>query len=79
MALNERPETPNEIVELPLREPAAHTLRRVLNYVLVKGVTILVTNFIGVFITVLLANRGGQVDATVRQEFDNRMDIEFPG
>ena len=65
-----------EIASLP-HGPAPHTFRRVVKYVLVKAITILVTIFIGVFITVVLADRGGQIEASVNNEVMMTMNTEF--
>ncbi len=79
MTLPESPLVQIPNVETPSRKPASPTLGRLVKYVLAKGITIAITIFIGVFITVVLANRGGAVDNVVREEVLSEMDRQAPG
>lgn len=65
--------------EIPSRKPASPTIRRLVKYVLIKGITIAITIVIGVFITVVLANRGGAVDNVIKEEVFSEMDGRAPG
>jgi peptide/nickel transport system permease protein len=65
--------------ETAARGNAPHTVRRVVKYIFVKGITILITIFIGVFITEILANRGGQIESIVKEETNRAVDQEYPG
>jgi peptide/nickel transport system permease protein len=49
----------------------SHPVFRVGEYLAVRVLTIAVTIFVGIFITVLIANRGGLVGASVAQYIDN--------
>jgi peptide/nickel transport system permease protein len=52
---------------------------RTIKYLLVKVLTISITIFIGVFITVIFANRGGQLDESVSWEVEQKLSEQFPG
>lgn len=52
---------------------------RVVRYLIGRVVMILVTIFAGTFITVVLANQGGQIDKAVQNEVDAEMDRAYPG
>ncbi|MBN1249247.1 MAG: ABC transporter permease subunit [Anaerolineae bacterium] len=43
---------------------------RILRYVLIRAVTLLVTVVVAVYLTILIANFGGQIDAFVRADID---------
>ena len=47
---------------VPRRSGAGSNLSRVLRYTLVRGLTLLVTVVIAVYLTILIANGGGYVD-----------------
>jgi peptide/nickel transport system permease protein len=79
MAMTELPPTPDTGPEIPTRQPVSPTLGRLVKYILVKGITIAITIFVGVFITVVLANRGGAIDNVVAEEVSNEMDTQAPG
>jgi peptide/nickel transport system permease protein len=52
---------------------------RTIRYLLIKVLTISVTIFIGVFISVIFANRGGQIDESVSWEVEQKLSEQFPG
>jgi peptide/nickel transport system permease protein len=56
----------------------SHLFSRTIRYLLVRVMTISTTIFIGVFITVILANRGGQIDASVRLEVEGEVERHLP-
>jgi peptide/nickel transport system permease protein len=75
-----QPQAPQETApEVSLQKPASPTIGRLVKYIFVKGITIAITIFIGVFITVVLANRGGAIDNVVAEEVVNEMDAQAPG
>lgn len=59
------------------RQTAASTAVRVIRYLLVRTTVILTTIFIGVFITVVFANQGSQIDENVRAEADAKANDVF--
>jgi peptide/nickel transport system permease protein len=65
-------------VEGKIKRVPASAFSRISKYLLARSASILVTIFIGVFITVVIANRGGQIDATIRQEVQLRVQQESP-
>jgi peptide/nickel transport system permease protein len=56
----------------------ASAFSRISKYLLARSASILVTIFIGVFITVVIANRGGQIDAAIRQDVQVQVQQESP-
>jgi peptide/nickel transport system permease protein len=52
---------------------------KVAKYLLTRMVMIFITIFTGTFITVVLANQGGQIDDVVRNEVSMEMDRQNPG
>jgi peptide/nickel transport system permease protein len=79
MDLSEPHPTPTTGADLPSAGPVSYSWRRVARYILTKTVTILITIFVGVFITVVLANRGGQIDISVENEVIDKMNELSPG
>ncbi len=57
------------------KQKSAGALRGLLRFVLRRGLVILVTIVIGTYLTVLVANRGGQVDEHVRREVSRQVRI----
>jgi peptide/nickel transport system permease protein len=55
------------------------TFSRILRYAFGRALAILVSIFVGVFITVVLANRGGQVDLAVRNDIASQLIQKYPG
>jgi peptide/nickel transport system permease protein len=55
------------------KRPRFDVFSRTIKYLLKRVVAISVTIFIGVFITVVLANQGGQIDANVEAEVQSKM------
>jgi len=51
---------------------------RIIKYLFVRVITISLTIFFGVFITVIFANRGGQIDDSVRWEVEQEVSKQFP-
>ncbi len=60
-------------------EKATSTFSRVAKYILIRLLAIFATIFIGVFVTVVLANQGGQVDLAVEDEVTAELNRQFPG
>ena len=54
-----------------------NTATRAIKYLLTRTIIILATIFIGVFITVICANQGGEVDSNVRAEVNAKVDEFF--
>jgi len=52
---------------------------RTVRYLLVRVLTISITIFIGVFITVILADQGHQIDNSVRGDVEIELGRQFPG
>lgn len=68
--------------DLPGSSPevkSASPFFRVAKYVLSRLLAIFTTILIGVFVAVVLANRGGQVDNAVRQDVTSEIDRRYPG
>jgi peptide/nickel transport system permease protein len=58
---------------------ASGVFSRTIKYLLVRVLTISITIFIGVFITVILADQGHQIDDSVHWEVEQELDRQFPG
>jgi len=61
-----------------IKSGSSDVFLRTFKYFLVRMLTISVTIFIGVFITVIIANRGGQIDSSVRSEVEEEVYRAFP-
>jgi peptide/nickel transport system permease protein len=57
--------------------PATGTFSRTARYLIARILTISITIFVGVFITVVIANRGGQIDAGVQRDVDQKVANEI--
>jgi peptide/nickel transport system permease protein len=68
----------NKPIRLRPNGATANTFTRAFKYLLVRALAILITIFIGVFITVVIANRGGQIDAIVAQEVNIKVMRNLP-
>lgn len=55
------------------------TFSRVAKYLGARILAIALTIFVGVFITVVLANQGGQVDLSARRDIANTLTKKYPG
>ena len=71
---------PEYVVEpVKINEPASSRLfSRTIKYLLGRVLTISITLFVGVFITVVIANRGGQIDSIVMGEVDEQVSLVHP-
>ena len=71
---------PEYVVEpVKINEPASSRLfSRTIKYLLGRVLTISITLFVGVFITVVIANRGGQIDSIVMGEVDEQYRLCIP-
>ena len=62
---------------VPARSATTGTFARIARYTLVRGVTLIVTVVIGVYLAILIANGGGYVDqmriGTVREQISLQM------
>jgi hypothetical protein len=68
----------NKPIRLRPNGATSNTFTRAFKYLLVRALAILITIFIGVFITVVIANRGGQIDAIVAQEVNIKVMRNLP-
>jgi peptide/nickel transport system permease protein len=55
----------------PIRASISNSFLRVAKYLAIRVITIAITIIAGVYITVLIANRGGFIDASVAQDIQN--------
>ncbi|MCK9524744.1 MAG: ABC transporter permease [Limnochordia bacterium] len=62
-----------------LRKRRLSSLSRVLKYVLVRGLTLLVTVTIGVYLAILIANGGGYVDEMRKGQIRESVSIQMAG
>jgi peptide/nickel transport system permease protein len=68
------------IAETKTNQPApSRVLWRTIKYLLGRVATIAITIFIGVFITVILADQGHQIDYSVRLDVEQELGRQFPG
>lgn len=54
----------------PVSQPWRNTLKRVASYLFVRLLTISVTIFLGVFLTILVVNRSGAIDNAVKNQIE---------
>lgn len=54
-------------------KPASHGILNLGRYILQRGIIILLTIIIGVYVTVIVANKGGQVDEGVRIQIEEQL------
>jgi peptide/nickel transport system permease protein len=66
------------IADAEFQKKPQSTFSRVVKYLLLRILTIAITIFLGVFITVVLANQGGQVDRSVRSEILDILYKKYP-
>ena len=61
------------------RQRRQSSLSRVLKYVLVRGLTLLVTVTIGVYLAILIANGGGYVDEMRKGQIREQVSLQMAG
>ena len=59
------------------RNRASSSLNRILKYTLVRGVTLIITVVIGVYLTILIANGGGYVDEMRKGQIREQISMEM--
>jgi len=68
------------IAETKTNQPASpRVLWRIIKYLLGRVATIAITIFIGVFITVILADQSHQIDNSINWDVEHELGLQFPG
>lgn len=69
-------ETPQEILPTIVKKSRSSSLLRVLQYSVIRLITLFVTVVVGVYLTIMIANMGGHVDNIMRGEIRERITVQ---
>ena len=73
-AVSARPDRPVPVSPTPMKSPKARrTTLSMARYVLRRSLVILLTIILGVYVTVLITNKTGQIDANIRNQIEEQI------